>query len=348
MHQKVTPSMGGQSTSAPKRLASFVGGALPAVIVALLLYGAFFIKPTVRTVGVEPPSIEQRDLFFGVVMPARDQIWAVGSNGKIIRSGDDGATWERQPSGATAHLQSIATWDGERAVAVGNNLTILLTSDGGKSWKPSAAPEGVDKTNKLVRVRILANGQAMAVGEFGTILASGDYGASWRAVSTPVDASWNDVALVDENKAIVVGEFGHIQMTTDAGATWVEIESPVKSSLNSVYFRDRENGVAAGTEGVVLATHDGGESWTIVPKLSEQHIFDAFWDGGRWVLSGDKGLLLIGSADGKLWTDRSRLTDSGWHTQGAGSDGKYALVGRGVNIVKMPSENNDTTEQSRD
>ncbi len=336
--QKTMVQASGQSSSLSSRTAAVLGGAIPVAIVAGLLYAAFFIKPSVQTVGSVPPVIERRDLLFSVAMPEDDAIWAVGGQGKIIRSKDGGASWTSQSSGVGSHLQSIAAWDGERAVAVGNALTVLHTDDAGKTWHKASVPTGTEGANKLMRVRVLPGGHASAVGEFGTVLMSDDFGETWRTASPGEDVSWNDVAPTDANSAIVVGEFGRIQITMDGGANWTQAESPVQSSLNSVYFRDSQNGVAVGTEGVIIATRDGGATWMQAPQMTHQHIFDVVWDGSRWLLTGDKGLLLVGSADAQTFVDRSSLTDSGWHTQTAARGGRYALAGRGISIIEVPDE----------
>jgi photosystem II stability/assembly factor-like uncharacterized protein len=340
--QKTLPQTSGHPASLISHGAALLGGAIPVLIVAGLLYAAFFIKPSVQTIRSGLPTIEFRDLIFGVAMPEDNAIWAVGNHGKIIRSDDAGMTWTQQPSRISGHLQSIAAWSGEKAVAVGNSLAVLHTSDSGKTWSEASVPKGTDGANKLMRVRVLPGGHAGAVGEFGAVLVSGDYGTTWRSVSVGQDVSWNDIAPIDPQNAVVVGEFGRIQVTADGGDTWTQAASPVQSSLNSVYFRDSKNGVAVGTEGVIIVTKDGGATWELAPKLTDQHIFDVMWDGKRWVLTGDKGLLLVGTADAARWTDRSSATDSSWHTQTAARNGRYAMAGRGVSIIELPTENAHT------
>ena len=305
------------------------------------MYAAFFVKPTVDSVGTERPAVEQRDLIYSVTMPADNEIWAVGNYGKVIISQDEGATWDLQSSGVSSHLQSMAAWSADRAVAVGNDLTVIYTSDGGKEWAKASvvAPKNMAQ-NKLLRVRVAADGQAVAVGEFGTIILSSDFGKNWHAVSAGGDTSWFDASIIDAQSFVIVGEVGHIKKTIDGGATWADLPSATESTLNSVFFRDPQHGMAAGTGGVVVYTSDSGETWTLLPKLTSQHIFDVMWDGTRWVLTGDKGLLLFGSPDATTWDDATKLTDSSWHTQAAFRNGVYALAGRGgINIIKPDSDN---------
>jgi photosystem II stability/assembly factor-like uncharacterized protein len=291
-------------------LGSLGGAVLPVLIIGGLLYAGFFIKPKAQGTAVEPPAIEKRDIFYGLAVPAQDTIWAAGNHGKIVRSADRGKTWTQQKTKVTADLQSIAAWDGSRAVAVGDRGTVVLTADGGKTWTKASLPTNVAGA-KLLRVRAYPGGQAWAVGEMGMALATADFGTTWRSTTAGEDVTWNDVSFVKDT-GWLVGEFGRMQLTRDAGATWKALEPVVKSSLNGVYFRSDNEGVAIGTEGVFLHTADGGATWRVLPKVVDQHMFDVVWDGARWIAVGDKGALLTATASGEQWTDRSGPANTAW------------------------------------
>lgn len=312
---------------------SILGAVIPLLVIGGLLYAAFFIKPSGRGHGVPPSTIERRDIFYGVAMPAPNVLWAAGQHGKIVRSTDGGSSWLRQATGTEVHLQAIAAWGSDKAVAVGNELTILSTDDAGKTWRKASLPQGVAPA-KLLGVRAYGSGTAWAVGELGTVLASSDHGATWRSESTGEDATWNDVAFVGD-RGWMVGEFGRIRLSTDGGATWMSVTGPIKSSLNAVAFRDERNGVAAGTGGAIVTTADGGVTWTLAQRVTEQHIFDVLWDGARWLLTGDKGLLLASGADARFWTDVSGSSGSSWHSQIDGRDGRYVLGGYGITSMDL-------------
>jgi photosystem II stability/assembly factor-like uncharacterized protein len=315
---------------------SLLSVAVPVLIIGGLLYAAFFVKPQAHGSSVQPATIEQRDIFYGVSMPTPDVVWAAGQHGKIIRSQDRGLSWARQISGTEIHLQAIAPWDGERAVVAGNASMILTTSDAGKNWRKASLPEGVG-VSKLMRVRAFSAGDAWVVGEFGVILNTKDYGVTWRSNSTGEDITWNDVAFVGSS-GWIVGEFGRIRTTVDGGLTWKEATSPIKSSLNAVSFRDGLNGVAVGTGGAVLVTSDGGTTWKLVPSFADQHIFDVLWDGDRWLIAGNRGLLFSAEAEAQVWTDISGSSGTTWHTQIDGKNGRYMMAGYGVTSVDLVAD----------
>jgi photosystem II stability/assembly factor-like uncharacterized protein len=68
------------------------------------------------------------------------------------------------------------------------------------------------------------------------------------------------------------------------------------------------------------------------------------WDGARWIAVGDKGALLTATGSGEQWTDRSGPANTAWHTQIAGSDGRYVMAGYGVTPIDIKQGNASTAE----
>lgn len=297
-----------------KRAVKLVVAAMPFLIIVGLLGAALFIKPKAVGKTIQPPVIERRDRFYGIVVPEKGVIWLAGSGGKVVRSNDGGKTWADQSTPTNLHLQDIAAWDGQRSVAVGNQGVVLITGDGGKNWKEVQAPKS-SVANKLIRVKTYPEGTAWSVGEMGAVLVSRDYGATWTRSSKEEDVGWNDIYFTDARNGWVVGEFGRMLHTKDGGASWQPVKGPVQSSLNGIAFRDEANGVAVGMEGIVLTTADGGRSWKEAKKVTKVHLFDVAWTGDSWRVVGGKGMTLTADKAASLWT-AARLSDSdlSWHT----------------------------------
>ena len=307
-----------------KQLSSSVA---PLAIIAGLHYAGLFVKPAVPVSNVEAAVIGARDSFYGIAAPAPTTIWAVGRDGKIVRSEDAGAHWVAQASGTVENLQSIAAWSSTEAVVVGNASVVLTTADGGQHWKAVAKVPSQSEARKLIRVRLGADGVARAVGEFGTVLASEDKGISWRALGSKEDIAWHDIAEPNGQTLVLVGEFGHIRRSIDSGQSWKEISSPVKTTLTAVRFRDADEGVAVGLEGVVLTTADGGKTWHKQPSPTKDHLFDVAQQGEDWVAVGDKGVLLRAAADGRWIGARISPSSYAWHTQVLPVNGVLFLAG---------------------
>lgn len=305
---------------------------LPFIIIGSLLYAAVFIKPKPVKGGFEPPNIGRRDYFYGIDLPTSMDIWTVGNNSKILRSRDGGVTNEKQHVDIDTNLQGIAAWDTERAVAVGNDGVVIITSDGGKTWKQVPAPRS-KIANKLLRVRIFDN-IAWTTGEFGAVLSSRDYGATWQRALEEEDVAYNDICFIGE-KGWIVGEFGYIKTTDDGGKTWRSLPGPEEElSLMSLAFKDRQNGVTVGLEGMVMVTHDGGESWTRLPPQTKEHLFCVIWDGSSYVAVGNKGMMVTGDSTASNWkVKRIASWDLSWYTDIKRIEDRYYISGASVGYI---------------
>lgn len=311
-------------------------GVTPWLVIAGLLYVGLFVKPEPIGSTVIPTAIEARDRFYG--MAAIDStLWAVGADGKIVRSNDSGMHWSVQSTPTSSHLQDIAVWNENRAVVVGNDGIALYTRDGGTTWTQSDTPLN-DVVNKLIDVKAYAQGEAWAVGAFGTLIVSRDYGESWSYAREPEDFILNEIAKRPDGGLVAVGEFGSILISENKGVDWQSITAPVESSLMAIDFQDGSVGVAAGLEGVILKTLDGGFTWTRVgnalafPKVetnpgvafsgswrdvTTEHIFSIVWHAelNRWFAVGTKGLWLEADPTAIAWqTGRLAPQDLAWHS----------------------------------
>lgn len=327
-------------------------GVVPWLVIACLLYVGLFVKPKPVGSTVVPTAIEGRDRFYG--MAAMDGVlWAVGADGKIVRSLDAGLHWDVQNVPVATHFQDIAAWDKNQAVVVGNDGVVLFTDDGGKQWKLADAPKN-DVVNKLLDVKVYAQGEAWAVGSFGTLLVSKDYGQTWSYAREPEDFILNEISKRSDGGLVAVGEFGSILISENDGRDWQSITAPVESSLMAIDFQDGRTGVAAGLEGVLLKTLDGGYSWQRVgnalafPKaeatpgiapdsgwrdVTTEHIFSISWSDQqqRWLGVGTKGLWLEADASAQIWkSGRLAPKDLAWHTAIAEVDGGVVLAGKNL------------------
>lgn len=327
-------------------------GVTPWLVIACLLYVGLFVKPKPVGSTVIPTAIEGRDRFYGMESVG-SMLWAVGADGKIVRSEDLGRHWVVQDVPTSVHLQDIAVWDKQTAVVVGNGGIALFTKDGGLTWQESTVPTN-DVVNKLLDVKAYAQGEAWAVGAFGTILVSHDFGANWEYAREPEDFILNEITKRNDGGLVAVGEFGSILISDNRGVDWQSITAPVESSLMAVDFKSDSEGVAAGLEGVLLKTTDGGFTWTRVgnalefPKVeanpglandggwkdvTTEHIFSVIWheEMQRWLGVGTKGLWLEAEPTALAWqSGRLAPKDLAWHTSIAKVKDGVVLAGKNL------------------
>lgn len=320
------------------RLIKFGLSIMPWLIIAGLLWAGIFIKPKPAGSTVEPPVIERHDAFFGIASPEPKQLWAVGNNGKIIHSADDGASWVAQKVTGAPHLQDIAAWDARRLVAVGNGGMVFTTDDGGTQWQGQNIGFLRVGLNKLLRIKAFPDGQAWAVGEMGALLQSSDFGKTWERRRDEQDTAFNDVLMINDKQGWVVGEAGSMLHTVDGGRSWDALTPTVRSSLMAVAFRDSQNGVAVGLEGVILVTRDAGKTWAQFsamrqgpnPGAQKLHLYDVVWDQERnkWFAVGDQGIYASADASAAEWHGgKLDPQERAWHTRIASAHGRFFLAG---------------------
>ena len=111
---------------------------------------------------------------------------AVGSNGTVLTTDDDGLAWTERESGSSAWLRSVA-FDAStgRAIAVGAGGTVLTSNDRGFTW--AERDSGTSASLESV-VFDASTGRAIAVGAGGTVLTSSDGGVTWAERDTGIGA----------------------------------------------------------------------------------------------------------------------------------------------------------------
>src|SRR5262245_26296927 len=138
------------------------------------------------------PGPDRRPRFAAVAQSADGRrAIAVGWDGLIVTTDDDGATWVERPSGGKWELgRVVMSGDGLRAIVTGRfrDEALLRTEDGGITWK-SQTPSGGDVSLAADGLTGLLNGR--------TLQRTTDGGATWTDVTTGLgpDAGVERVAL---------------------------------------------------------------------------------------------------------------------------------------------------------
>lgn len=199
---------------------------------------------------------------------------AVGQNGKVFVTADgldtssDNDTetfaWYGQESNTTSDLNGVAVESATEFVAVGDDGTVIYTSDGGTTWK--VASSGV--TTDLNDVTY-GGGNYIAIGESGELLISSNQ-SSWSSSTssgtskdlysvTPGGSGYHFVAVGDDGTAIYT--------TSSSLSSWTEVTVADSVALNSVaaisQFSDNATyayegiGMSAGNT-LFIAVGEGG------------------------------------------------------------------------------------------
>jgi photosystem II stability/assembly factor-like uncharacterized protein len=217
------------------------------------------------------------------------RLWAVGPRGMLLRSVDDGATWENRSLGRDVTLNAVTFVDDQEGWIVGEFGTMLHTVDGGETWEHSEEVEGlppyVEDVSAEVALRVgipplskedlylfdvafVTPDAGYVVGAGGFVLATADRGRHWTAAHADTRNTLFKIAQTGGDGLISTGVLGTIVRRREE--RWVrdeEISHRIFTWIRGVDFSaDGALGVAVGGKAAVLLSGDRGETWEMLPR----------------------------------------------------------------------------------
>lgn len=207
------------------------------------------------------------------------------------------------PTLTNESLNSVHFADVSTGWSVGNNGTILHTSNGGSNWIDQSAITH----SELYSVFAISPLEAWVVGNMSdTLLNTVDAGQSWQVVPSGTTKSLSKVFFVNASFGWAVGDSGTIIKTVNGGNTWTTIISNVTQKLNSVCFVNPNEGWAVGDSGIIIKTIDGGQTWNVqnvafVDALNDVQFISPL-EG--WVV-GEGSMILYTNDGGQTWNQQA-------------------------------------------
>ena len=250
-------------------------------------------------------------------------VWASGSNGVILKSVDEGKTWNRLHVADSDALdfRGIVALNASSAyvmsIGEGEKSRIYKTIDGGATWKQQYI--GDRKEVFLDSIACLSENECFALGDpidRKFLLLKTTDGEHWNPLPTdnmptalPGEGSFaasNSCIALSDNKQIVFGTGGpaaRVFQSNDGGLTWNVARTPVvQGNPSSGIFSLRLDGnnhvlILGGdykdpnfADRIAAASLDNGKTWELaVRQPSGFRSALAHIDGGRWVAVGPTG-----------------------------------------------------------
>ncbi len=259
--------------------------------------------------------------------PESRTLLAAGSTATIIRSSDDGASWQtvfKHADGALGNFQRIAIHPRSRvALVIANPGWVMRSADEGASWQNAAGGAVL----QLKDVIALPEAGFMAVGEAGVLMFFDAQGQLQRQLSVAGKPVWyqireaagalwvmgdgdrllrisldgqqrdeialgqhflaRDIISPAKDVLIVAGAKGTLLRSDDAGRHWQSIQSGVEANLRRLLPGSAGGVWVTGRDGVLLHSGDAGRSWQAIDSGTRHH----FKDG---LLLPDAQLMLFG------------------------------------------------------
>jgi photosystem II stability/assembly factor-like uncharacterized protein len=213
-----------------------------------------------------------------VLFPSASTGFAVASHGTsggvIERTTDSAASWTQVGSSSHA-LNGITFVDSTHAFAVGDQGTLLGSTDAGATWSPLplTLPAGSGPFN-LAHISCSGPMTCLISTQDGKELIRTTDGGMTGTIVNPSNEQLFDVAFSTGSSVVGVGQLGATVLSTDGGATFATVES---SNLQFSFDGPMRSGGVAGSayvpgqHGRIAATTNGGATWTLlhVPTTSD-------------------------------------------------------------------------------
>lgn len=231
---------------------------------------------------------------------------------------------------------------GDRLVTVGHWGHILISEDGGATWRQA---KSVPTRTTLTAVYFADAQNGWAVGHDAIVIHTADGGETWEMqysdppAETPLLTVWFENAT----HGIAAGAFSFMIETFDGGKTWEVrdlLEDPgedfYQPHLNHIFWGpDRSNQVMIAAEaGYFFRSEDAGKTWAEL-----QTPYDgSFWAGltsssGRVFALGMRGNMFRSDDLGDTWTAVETGTDQSLSSGLQLEDGTIIAVGLGGAVL---------------
>ncbi|HYQ87056.1 MAG TPA: YCF48-related protein [Bacteroidota bacterium] len=244
--------------------------------------------------------------------------FAVGSDGTILRTSDDGDQWIDSLSDPSyGNLNGISLANPETAFVVGDGGKIL------KVTKRSVTVLNSGTTKNLHGIAAVPDAQtrtAYAVGDNGTLLRTIDHGYNWVPAIVPTSKNLRAVFFGGFRSIFAVGDSGTVIASANSGNSWASrvVPEPFRPyTFFSVNFVGAL-GWITGENGTILGSVNAGSQWlsesskvtaTLRASYFPPPASGDFVPGSGWVV-GDSGTILLTSDNGAHWRKQNSGTSA--------------------------------------
>jgi len=265
-----------------------------------------------------------------------DTVYAVGVRGHILKSEDAGQTWVQQQVPVRTFFTGVHFHDPNLGWAVGHDMVIVKTEDGGATWKVMfSAPE---EERPFLDVWFHDAQYGLAVGAYGLLMRTQDGGVTWEmgSVSTGEDDEeiydyhLNGLISAGGNRLYIAAEAGHVYRSDDLGKTWTTLSSPYEGSYFGILPVSMDEFLIFGLRGHMFRSVDGGETYSEIQTKTQALLNSAIrLDDGSIIVVGLEGMVLVSHDGGQSFEPHRQEGRKGYSKVVQTSSGAVVLVGEG-------------------
>lgn len=204
---------------------------------------------------------------------ASGHVVAVGAKGHVFTS-PDGKDWTQRIAPVRTMLNRVRFLaDGKTGWAVGHDLTIIHTKDGGETWTLQSYDPAVGRPFYDVYFSDPQTG--IAIGSYGMYYTTADGGTTWTEQSLPLSAMGfhlNSMTRLNDGSLLIAGERGLAAHSVDNGANWRVLNTPYIGSFFGAFPVGDKGALLYGLRGTLYVLDD-----VTAAATADQEMMDG-WD----------------------------------------------------------------------
>ena len=209
-------------------------------------------------------------------------LFAVGYNGRILKSVDSGSTYTNYSNSfSNLNLQDIQFVTEQVGYVIGstpnqsNSTEIYKTTDTGQSWNTvSSIPHRLPS-----KMFFPSLNQGYISFANGLLYKTVDGGITWDELQTGHQESITDLHFINNTIGFICFENipSKILRSQDEGTTWDIVYESDDSPIRALHFINENTGFALISNGRILRTDDGGNDWQEYYVTENELLLDIYF-----------------------------------------------------------------------
>jgi photosystem II stability/assembly factor-like uncharacterized protein len=232
----------------------------------------------------------------------------VGEDGTILRM-RSGGRWRKFSSGTTRNLKDVSIAPGtDVAWAVGDEGTILKSSDAGKTW----GVQSMFNFNLHLNAVHAVNEQIVwAASDNGNVLRTIDGGGDWQLAGKNKVTNKNLRSIVgfDADRCMAVGDDG-VYIECKKGFEW-NFQKPRTVDFTGLAVRGELKAIS-GDDGLVMISDHDFVGWRSHDTGTSENLNGIIIVGNTVTAVGNNGTIVVSPDRGATWTVKTRGSKHLW------------------------------------
>jgi len=231
-----------------------------------------------------------------------NNVFAVGERGIILRSTDEGASWEQLESPIDVTLTGISFASEKEGWIVGHESTILHSIDGGATWAIKRYKPEEEKF--YMSVNFVTPQLGYVLGTDGELWMTEDAGNSWDVSILSVEEWYQNHLFAIEKlgkTALVAAERGGVFYSEDGLTDWQVVPSPYEGSFFGVN-KVANQYLIFGMSGQLYLIKPSSLEWVKINTETDQFLLNSVTtaDNKLVLVVGRGGVIIVLNENGEL------------------------------------------------